>query len=303
IRVGDTVFVEKGGEIIPKVTAIDFSKRPANSKAVRFITECPECGTLLIRTEGEAAYYCPNENGCPTQIKGRMEHFIGRKAMNIEGLGPETIDQLFEKGLVKNPADLYGLTMEKLAGMDRFGEKSAQNIIKGLEKSKIMPFKNVLFAIGIRYVGSTVAEKLAKHFKSIDCIAEASYEELIKAPEIGDKIALSIRNFFSIPANIDFIERLRNAGLQLSVQEIELIMESNQLAEKSFVISGVFSVFGRDELKEKIEKNGGKVVSSVSAKLDYLVAGENMGPAKLEKANKLGVKIISENDFIKMLER
>jgi DNA ligase (NAD+) len=303
IRVGDTVFVEKGGEIIPKVTAVDYSKRTAGSKAVKFITECPECHTALIRTEGEAAYYCPNENGCPTQIKGRMEHFIGRKAMNIEGLGPETIDQLFEKGLVKNPADLYDLTMEKLSSLERFGEKSAQNIIKGLEKSKAVPFKNVLFAIGIRYVGSTVAEKLAKHFKSINRIAEASYEELIEAPEIGDKIALSIRNFFSIPANINFIERLKNAGLQLAIQEVELKMESEKLEGKSFVISGVFSAFGRDELKEKIEKNGGKVISSVSAKLDYLVAGENMGPAKLEKANKLGVKIISENDFLKMLEQ
>jgi DNA ligase (NAD+) len=301
IRVGDTVFVEKGGEIIPKVTAVDLSKRLPDSKVVRFITECPECGTPLVRTEGEAAYYCPNENGCPTQIKGRMEHFIGRKAMNIEGLGPETIDQLFEKGLVKNPADLYDLTMEKLAGLERFGEKSAQNIIKGLEKSKTVPFKNVLFAIGIRYVGSTVAEKLAKHFKNIDQISKASYDELIKAPEIGDKIALSIRHFFSIPANIDFIERLKKAGLQFSVNEVELKMESEQLSGKSFVISGVFSSFGRDELKEKIEKNGGKVVSSVSAKLDYLVAGENMGPAKLEKANTLGVKIISENDFMKML--
>ena len=301
IRVGDTVFVEKGGEIIPKITAVDFSKRPANSEVLRFITECPECGTSLVRTEGEAAYYCPNENGCPTQIKGRMEHFIGRKAMNIEGLGPETIDQLFEKGLVKNPADLYDLTMEKLAGLERFGEKSAQNIIKGLEKSKEVPFKNVLFAIGIRYVGSTVAEKLAKHFKSIDYISKATYEDLIKAPEIGDKIALSIRHFFSIPANIDFIERLKNAGLQLSLQETELKMESEKLHGKSFVISGVFASFGRDELKEKIEKNGGKVVSSISAKLDYLVAGENMGPAKLDKANKLGINIISENDFVKML--
>jgi DNA ligase (NAD+) len=303
IRIGDTVFVEKGGEIIPKVTAVDLSKRPAGSKPVYFITECPECGTPLVRTEGEAAYYCPNENGCPTQIKGRMEHFIGRKAMNIEGLGPETIDQLFEKGLVKNPADLYYLTMEKLAGLERFGEKSAQNIMKGLEKSKAVPFKNVLFAIGIRYVGSTVAEKLAKHFKSIDHIAKAGYEELIQAPEIGDKIALSILNFFRIDANVQVIERLKKAGLQFSIQEVELKMESEKLEGKSFVISGVFAHFERDELKEKIEKNGGKVVSSVSAKLDYLVAGENMGPAKLEKANKLGVKIVSENDFIKMLEQ
>jgi DNA ligase (NAD+) len=303
IRVGDTVFVEKGGEIIPKITAVDLSKRQADSQAVGFITQCPECGTPLVRTEGEAAYYCPNDKGCPPQIKGRMEHFIGRKAMNIEGLGPETIDQLFEKGMVKDPADLYGLTMEKLSAMERFGEKSAQNIIKGLEKSKQVPFKNVLFAIGIRYVGSTVAEKLAKHFKSIDKISNASYDELIEAPEIGDKIALSIIDFFKVPENIDYVKRLKNAGLQLAVQESELKMESSILAGKNFVISGVFSVFGRDELKEKIEKNGGKVVSSVSAKLNYLVAGDNMGPAKLEKANALGVKIISENEFIKMLEQ
>ncbi|MFL5729413.1 MAG: NAD-dependent DNA ligase LigA [Cytophagaceae bacterium] len=302
IRVGDTVFVEKGGEIIPKVTSVDFSKRPANSKPAGFIKECPECNTPLVRTEGEAAYYCPNENGCPPQIKGRMEHFIGRKAMNIEGLGPETIDQLFEKGLVRNPADLYDLSMEKLAGLERFGEKSAQNIIKGLEKSKTVPFKNVLFAIGVRYVGSTVAEKLAKHFKDIDRIAGATYEQLIEAPEIGDKIALSVLDFFSHPENSTYIERLKKAGLQFSAEETELKMESEMLGGKSFVISGVFSVFGRDELKEKIEKNGGKVASSVSAKTDYLVAGDNMGPAKLEKATKLGVKIISENEFIKMLE-
>jgi DNA ligase (NAD+) len=302
IRIGDTVFVEKGGEIIPKVTGVDFTKRPASSKAVQFIAQCPQCGTPLVRTEGEAAYYCPNDKGCPPQIKGRMEHFIGRKSMNIEGLGPETIDQLFEKGMVKDPADLYSLTMEKLSAMERFGEKSAQNIIKGLEKSKQVPFKNVLFAIGIRYVGSTVADKLARHFKSIDRISAASYEELIEAPEIGDKIALSIIDFFKAAPNIDYIERLKKAGLQFSIQETELKMESNLLEGKTFVISGLFSVFGRDELKEKIEKNGGKVVSSVSAKLDYLVAGNNMGPAKLEKANSLGVKIISEEEFIKMIQ-
>jgi DNA ligase (NAD+) len=301
IRIGDTVFVEKGGEIIPKVTGIDLSKRRADSKPVKFITHCPECGTLLVRKEGEAAFYCPDEKNCPPQIKGRIEHFIGRKAMGIDGLGPETIEQLFEKGLIKDPSDLYGLTLEKLSGLERFGEKSAQNILKGLEKSKEMPFKNVLFAIGIRYVGSTVAEKLAKHFKNIDNIARATYEELIEAPEIGDKIALSILDFFKQKENIDFVNRFKQAGLQLEIKETELIKESNLFDGKSFVISGVFENFSRDDLKNKIEKNGGKIISSISPKLDYLVAGENMGPAKLEKANKLGIKIVSEKEFINMM--
>jgi DNA ligase (NAD+) len=301
IRIGDTVFVEKGGEIIPKVTGVDLSKRKPDSKPVKFITTCPECGTPLVRKEGEAAFYCPDDKGCPPQIKGRIEHFIGRKAMGIDGLGPETIEQLFDKGLIKDPSDLYSLTMAKLSGLERFGEKSAQNIMKGLEKSKEMPFKNVLFAIGIRYVGSTVAEKLAKHFKNIDNLAKASYEELIEAPEIGDKIALSILDFFKQKENIDFVNRFKEAGLQLEIQETALIKESNLFDGKSFVISGVFETFGRDELKDKIEKNGGKIISSISAKLDYLVAGENMGPAKLEKATKLGIKIISEKEFINMI--
>jgi DNA ligase (NAD+) len=301
IRIGDTVFVEKGGEIIPKVTGIDLTKRKTDSKPVNFITHCPECGTVLVRKEGEAAFYCPNDKGCPVQIKGRIEHFIGRKAMGIDGLGPETIEQLFEKGLIKDPSDLYELTLEKLSGLERFGEKSAQNILKGIEKSKEMPFKNVLFAIGIRYVGSTVAEKLAKHFKNIDNIAKANYDKLIEAPEIGDKIALSILDFFKQKENLDFVNRFKKAGLQLEIEETELVKESNLLDGKSFVISGVFESFSRDELKNKIEKNGGKIISSISPKLDYLVAGDNMGPAKLEKANKLDIKILSEKEFIKML--
>jgi DNA ligase (NAD+) len=301
IRIGDTVFVEKGGEIIPKVTGVDLSKRKKDSIPVKFITHCPECGTELVRKEGEAAFYCPDDKKCPPQIKGRIEHFIGRKAMGIDGLGPETIEQLFDKGLIKDPSDLYGLTLEKLSVMERFGEKSAQNILKGLEKSKEMPFKNVLFAIGIRYVGSTVAEKLAKHFKNIDRIAGATYEELIEAPEIGDKIALSVLDFFRQKGNLDFVDRFKKAGLQMEIKETELIKESNQFDGKSFVISGVFENFSRDELKDKIEKNGGKIISSISAKLDYLIAGENMGPAKLEKANKLGIKIVSEQEFINMM--
>jgi len=301
LRIGDTVFVEKGGEIIPKVTGVDLTKRPAHSTKVKYIDHCPECGAVLIRREGEANHYCPNEKECPPQIKGKIEHFIQRKAMDIEGIGSETIEQLFEKGLVHDPADLYDLTMDKLCTLDRFGEKSAQNILNGLEKSKTVPFKNVLFAIGIRYVGNTVAEKLANYFKNIDALMNASFDQLIEVPEIGDRIAESIRLYFGNKENQKFIERLKNAGLQFAVSEKELEIESNVLEGKTFVISGVFEKFSRDELKEKIEKNGGKILSSVSAKLNYLVAGDNMGPSKLEKATKLGIKIISEQDLIKLL--
>lgn len=303
LRIGDTVFVEKGGEIIPKVTGVDLTKRPLKSEKVTYIKSCPECGAPLIRKEGEANHYCPNEKECPPQIKGKIEHFIQRKAMDIEGLGPETIQQLYDKGLVKDPADLYDLSYEQLMSLDRFGEKSAQNILKGLEKSKEMPFKNVLFAIGIRYVGNTVADKLATYFKNIDALMMATFENLIAVPEIGERIAESVLYFFKNEENKKFIQRLRQAGLQFQVTEKEFVRESDVLEGKSFVISGVFENFDRDELKEKIEKNGGKIISSISAKLDFLVAGENMGPAKLEKANKLGIKILSEEEFIKMLEK
>lgn len=302
LRLGDTVFVEKGGEIIPKVTAVDLTKRPANSIKINYIDTCPECGAPLVRKEGEANHYCPNEKECPPQIKGKIEHFIQRKAMNIEGLGPETIVQLYEKELIRDPADLYDLTFEKLLTLERFGEKSAQNILKGLEKSKTVPFKNVLFAIGIRYVGNTVAEKLALYFKNIDSLMNASKEELQAVPEIGERIAESVKSFFEQTENKNFIERLKSSGLQMKLDEKEVVKESNILEGKSFVISGVFENFGRDELKEKIEKNGGKIVSSISAKLNYLIAGENMGPAKLEKANKLGIKILSEQEFLKMIQ-
>lgn len=303
LRIGDTVFVEKGGEIIPKVTGVDLPKRPAKSKKVEYIQTCPECGAPLIRKEGEANHYCPNEKECPPQIKGKIEHFIQRKAMDIEGLGPETIQQLYEKELIKDPADLYDLTFDQLIALERFGEKSAQNILKGLEKSKIVPFKNVLFAIGIRYVGNTVAEKLANYFKNIDALMNASQEELTAVPEIGERIAESLTLFFGNKENRKYIERLRKAGLQMVAEEKEMVIESNILTGKTFVISGVFENFDRDELKEKIEKNGGKILSSISAKLDFLVAGENMGPAKLEKANKLGIKIISEQEFISLLKQ
>jgi DNA ligase (NAD+) len=301
IRVGDTVFVEKGGEIIPKVTGVDFSKRKADSKPIEYINVCPVCHTPLIRKEGEAVHYCPNERGCPPQIKGRIEHFIQRKALNVEGLGPETIEQLYSKGLIKDPADLYTLTFETLMTLERFGKKSAENLLKGLEKSKQVPFRYVLFGIGIRYVGNTVAEKLTQHFKNIDTLVSASYDELLEVPEIGEKIAESVKEYFSNREHVEFIQRLKTAGLRFEAEEKIIETESDLLAGKTFVISGVFEQFGRDELKEKIEKNGGKVLSSISGKLEYLLAGENMGPSKKEKAQKLGVKIISERDFIEML--
>ncbi len=298
---GDTVFVEKGGEIIPKITGVDVSKRKAETSKILYIRNCPECGTELIRKEGEAIHYCPNEKGCAPQIKGKIEHFIQRKAMNIEGIGPETIEALFTNHLIESYADLYTLTFHDLIQLERFGEKSVQNVLAGLEKSKEVPFERVLFALGIRFVGSTVAEKLAIHFKNIDNIIQASFEELIEAPEIGDKIAQSIIEHFKDAINIEIIENLKVAGLQFAIIETEKVVESNKLEGLSFVISGVFTQFDRDELKDKIIANGGKVLSGVSAKLNYLLAGENMGPSKLEKAEKLGVKIVSEQDFLSMI--
>ncbi len=302
LRIGDTVFVEKGGEIIPKITGVNLGLRPENSIPIEYISNCPECGTPLIRKEGEAVHYCPNEKGCPPQIKGKLEHFIQRKALNIEGIGSETVDQLYAKGLVKDPADLYDLTFEKLCSLERFGEKSANNILKGLETSKNVPFKNVLFGIGIRYVGNTVAEKLADHFNNIDAMAKASFEELREVPEIGDKIAQGVVEYFAQEEHRVFIERLKKAGLQMEAQKKVIEFESNIFEGKTFVISGVFQNFSRDSIKEKVEKNGGKVVSSISAKLNFLIAGENMGPSKLEKAQKLGIQMISEDEFIKMLK-
>lgn len=301
LRIGDYVFVEKGGEIIPKVTAVDMSKRKTGVAPINYITKCPECGTPLVRQEGEAAHYCPNDKGCPPQIKGRIEHFIQRKAMDIDSLGEKTIAQLYDLGMVKSPADLYDLTAKDLSKLEGFKELSINNLLTGIENSKAAPFEAVLFALGIRYVGKTVAEKLANHFKSMDKLAAATYEELLEAPEIGEKIAESLVHFFKDKGHLKEIERLKKAGLQFTLVEKETKKLSNALNDKSFVISGVFEKYGRDELKELILAHGGRVLSGVSGQLDYLLAGDNMGPAKRQKAEKLGVKIISEQEFEDML--
>jgi DNA ligase (NAD+) len=301
LRIGDTVFVEKGGEIIPKVTGVDVSKRQAKSDAVNYATHCPACGTALIRKEGEAQHFCPNIKGCPPQIRGRLEHFIQRKAMDIDSLGKETVALLHDKGLVNTPADLYKLTYEDIFALEGFKDLSTKNVLKGIEASKNAPFENVLFALGIRYVGKTVAEKLAKHFKTIERLEQASFEELIEVPEIGERIAQSVISFFKDPENREIVLELKESGLQFELVEEDSVKESEALAGKSFVVSGVFQQFSRDEIKEKIMANGGKVISAVSGKVDYLLAGENMGPAKRNKAEKLGVSIISEQDFLNML--
>ncbi len=302
LRIGDYVFVEKGGEIIPKVTGVDMPRRDKSSVPVQYIDECPECSTKLIRYEGEAAHYCPNLNGCPPQITGRIEHFIQRKAMDLNSLGERTIHQLYSLGLLKTPADLYDLTREDVLRLDGFKDKSAKNLLDGIGKSKATPFESVLFAIGIRYVGKTVAEKLARYFKNIDAIANASLEELKAAPEVGDKIAESVFRFLRAKENIDEIERLKKAGLQFESTMKEPVRESDTLGNKSFVISGTFENYERDQLQDIIVRNGGRIVSGVSGKLDYLVAGDNMGPSKREKAEKLGVKIISEKEFERLLK-
>lgn len=296
---GDTVYVEKGGEIIPKIVGFNESLRQSGSNQITFLTHCPECGSGLVRKKGEAQHYCPNSSGCPPQIKGRIEHFISRKAMDIDGLGPETIDLLFQEGLIKNYADLYNLTFDEIVSLERMADKSANNALKSIEASKAIPFESVLFAIGIRYVGETVAKKLAKHFKNIDALLEASYDTLINVDEIGEKIAISIQQFFLEEENIVLIERLKKAGLQFEIIEAE--NSSNILEQKTIVISGVFEKVSRKEIKELIELNGGKNTGSISKNTDFVVAGDNMGPAKLEKANKLGVQIISEEEFLKMI--
>lgn len=302
LRIGDYVFVEKGGEIIPKVTGVDPSKRTADLEPVRYVERCPECNSPLFRIEGEAAHYCPNVNGCPPQIKGRIEHFIQRKAMDIDSLGERTIDQLYQLGLVKSPADLYDLTREDLMRLDGFKDKSITNLLGGISGSKQRPFENVLFAIGIRYVGKTVAEKLARYFRNIDKLASASFDELMTAPEVGEKIARSVFEFFRKEENQREISRLKKSGLIFESDEKEPEKVSDALGGKSFVISGTFKNYDRDDLKDVILKNGGKVLSGVSGKLDYLVAGDNMGPAKREKAEKLGVTIISEEQLEEMLK-
>jgi DNA ligase (NAD+) len=300
IRVGDEVFVEKGGEIIPKIIGV--AKRGNQANPTKYITHCPECKTELVRQEGEANHFCPNFYGCPPQIIGRIQHYISRKAMDIEGLGGETVALLFNNGLVKDYSDLYELTVEQVTPLERMAQKSAENLVNGIEKSKEIPFERVLFALGIRYVGETVAKKLAKHYKSIEALSQASLMDLVLVDEIGDKIAQSVIEFFENQENRIIIERLKGFGIQFEVIEKYNPDATNKLSGKSFVVSGVFEQFSRDDLKKAIEDNGGKVGSSISTKTDYLLAGENMGPAKLEKANKLGIAIISENDFIEMIK-
>jgi DNA ligase (NAD+) len=297
IRIGDTVFVEKGGEIIPKIIAVDLTQRNSNALPTNYIANCPECNTELVRIEGEANHYCPNFYGCPPQIIGRIQHFISRKAMDIEGLGGETVALLYNAGLVSNYADLYELQKEEIIPLERMAEKSAENLVKGVEDSKKVPFERVLYALGIRYVGETVAKKLAKHYKNIDAIANASLLDLILVDEIGEKIAQSVQLFFENQENRFIIERLKNYGVQLEINASNDTTVSDKLKGKTFVVSGVFEIYSRDELKKAIEDNGGKVGSSISSKTDYVIAGDNMGPSKLEKANQLNIPIISEVDF------
>ena len=299
IRIGDEVFVEKGGEIIPKIIAV--ANRGNQAEPTQYITHCPECQTELVRTEGEANHFCPNFYGCPPQIIGRVQHFITRKAMDIDGLGGETVALLFNAGLVTNYADLYELKKEQIIPLERMAEKSAENLINGIEKSKTIPFERVLYALGIRYVGETVAKKLAKHYKSIDALTNASIMDLILVDEIGDKIAQSVVQFFENQENIRIIDRLKNYGVQLE-SGVEDILLSEKLKGKTFVVSGVFEIYSRDELKKAIEDNCGKVGSSISSKTDFVIAGDNMGPSKLVKANQLKITIISETDFKNMID-
>lgn len=302
LHLGDTVFVEKGGEIIPKITGVDPILRHPMAQKVEFIRNCPECGTVLIRKEGEAAHYCPNEDGCPPQIKGKMEHFIGRKAMNIDGLGQETIDLLYNEGLIRNIADIYDLQKEQISRLERLGDKSADRILKSLDESRQIPFEKVLFALGIRFVGETVAKILAHRLMNIENIEKASLDELKAIDEIGGRIAESVQLYFSNPENIKLIERLKEKGLQMQLDEASIANRSEKLKGLSIIISGTFEKNSRDDLKKLIEQNGGKNVSSISKNTSYMLAGSNIGPSKLEKAEKLNIPIISEDDFLKMIE-
>ena len=302
LRLGDMVYVEKGGEIIPKIVGVDKEARFMLGDKIRFITKCPECGSPLTRYEGEAAHYCTNDASCPPQIKGKIEHFVSRKAMNIDGLGSETIDQFYQEGMIHNIADLYTLKAPDIACLERMGKKSAVNIMEGIRASKEVPFERVLFALGIRFVGETTAKTLAKAFRSIDALASASLDDLVQVDEIGARIAQSIVQYFADARNREIIERLREAGVQMQMAEMDSSEYTDKLAGKSIVISGVFAHHSRDEYKEMIEKNGGKNVGSISKKTTFILAGENMGPSKLEKAQKLGVPIINEEEFLQMLE-
>lgn len=302
LHIGDMVYVEKGGEIIPKITGVEVSARPAGSEKVTFITHCPECGSELVRYEDEAAYYCTNETACPPQIKGKIEHFISRRAMNIEGLGPETVDLFYQEGLIHDIADLYTLQTADICRLERMGEKSAENIIQGIERSKEVPYERVLFALGIRFVGETVAKKVAKAFRSIEALASANLDDLIHVDEIGEKIAGSIIQYFANEKNRILVERLRQSGLKLEADEEDLSGYSDKLKGMSIVISGVFARHSRDEYKALIEKHGGKNVGSISKKTSFILAGDNMGPSKQGKAQQLNIPIKDENEFLAMIE-
>ncbi|MCR4852081.1 MAG: NAD-dependent DNA ligase LigA [Prevotella sp.] len=301
LHIGDYVYVEKGGEIIPKIVGVDIDQRPIIAQPVQFIKRCPECGTTLVRYEGEAAWYCPNDAGCPPQIKGRIEHFISRRAMNIDSLGPETIDDYFRHGLVHNVADLYDIDVQQING-DGSRTKSAMKIVNGIKASAQVPFERVVFALGIRFVGETSARLLARHFKTMDALASASLQDLQEVEGVGEVIAKSVVSYFHNPTNQLILERLRGYGLQMSLSEEQMQGASDKLAGKSIVISGVFSQHSRDEYKAIIEQNGGKNVGSISGKTSFILAGENMGPSKLQKAEKLGIAIVSEEEFLKMIE-
>jgi DNA ligase (NAD+) len=302
LHIGDKVYVEKGGEIIPKITGVETSIRDLFAEKVEFITICPECGTPLVRDEGEAAHYCPNEANCPPQIKGKMVHFVSRKAMNIDGLGEETIDLLFRSNLAHNIADLYTLKLIDLALLDRLGDKSGRKILASLEKSKTVPFERVLYSLGIRYVGETVAQKLASALENIDRIMSATATELACIDEIGEVIAQSVEDYFKKPKNRELVEKLRSFGLQMEISKEKAALKTDKLAGKIIVISGTFEKHSREQLKELIELNGGKNSSSISSKTNFILAGANMGPAKEEKANKLGIKMISEDEFLELIK-
>ncbi len=303
LHLGDMVYVEKGGEIIPKITGVDTEARDASlGEKVRFITRCPECGTTLVRYEGEAAHYCPNDTACPPQLKGKIEHFISRRAMDIDGLGPETVDLLYQQGLIRDVSDLFRLRVDDIKGLDRMGLKTAENIVSGIAASRAVPFERVLFALGIRFVGETVAKKLARAFGSIDALRCADMQTLTGVDEIGEKIAQSITAYFANPQNRALVERLEQAGLQFSRTAEDMAGQTDRLAGQTIVISGVFARHSRDEYKALIEKHGGKNTGSISAKTSFILAGDNMGPAKLEKARKLGVRIVTEDDFLQMID-
>ena len=302
LHIGDYVYVEKGGEIIPKIVGVDLDRRPIIAQPVQFITHCPECGAKLVRYEGEAAHYCPNDAGCPPQIKGRIEHFISRKAMNIMSLGPETVDEYWSRGLIHNVADLYDLNVAQITGGNKNRRLSAENVVKGIKNSTQVPFERVVFALGIRFVGETSARLLARHFKTMDALMNASMEELQEVEGIGEVIAKSVQSYFRHPQNMEIINRLRQYGVQMSLSEEQIQGATDKLAGKSIVISGVFAKHSRDEYKMMIEQHGGKNVGSISGKTSFILAGENMGPSKLQKAEKLGIPIVSEEEFLQMIE-